>query len=156
MNILSVSIALHVLGVVVWVGGMFFAYVCLRPAAATVLEPPQRLSLWVETFARFFPFVWLAILFILPSGYLLVFSTWGDFAHTPLYVHIMHALGIGMVLIFMHVFFAPYKRLRVAVSIKDWPAGGQQLAQIRRLVGINLSLGIIVVLVATVGRALLV
>lgn len=156
MNIMSISIALHVLSVVVWVGGMFFAYVSLRPAAATVLEPPQRLTLWVQTFARFFPFVWLAIIFILLTGYLMLFTTWGNFAQTPYYVHIMNALGIGMMLIFMHVFFAPYKRLREAVAIQDWPAGGAQLAQIRRLVGINLSLGIIVVLVATAGRALLI
>lgn len=156
MNIMSISIALHVLSVVVWVGGMFFAYVCLRPAAATVLEPPQRLTLWVQTFSHFFPFVWLAIIFILLSGYLMIFTTWGGFAQTPYYVHIMNAMGIGMMLIFMHVFFAPYKRLREAVAIQDWPAGGKQLAQIRHLVGINLSLGLIVVLVATVGRALLI
>lgn len=156
MNITSVSIALHVLSVVVWVGGMFFAYVCMRPAAASTLEPPLRLTLWVQTFARFFPFVWLAIIFILLSGYLILFTTWGGFAQSPIYVHIMNAMGIGMMLIFMHVFFAPYKRLREAVSIKDWPEGGKQLAVIRRMVGINLSLGIAVVLIATAGRALLI
>lgn len=156
MNITSVSIALHVLSVVVWVGGMIFAHTFLRPAAATTLEPPQRLTLWVQVFSRFFPFVWLAIIFILLSGYLMIFTTWGGFAQAPYYVHIMNALGIGMMLIFMHVFFAPYKRLREAVAIQDWPAGGNQLAQIGRLVGINLSLGISVVLVATAGRALLI
>lgn len=156
MNITSVSLALHVLSVVVWVGGMFFAHVCLRPAAATVLEPPQRLSLWVQTFARFFPFVWLAIIFILFSGYLMLFTTWGGFGQTPIYVHIMNAFGIGMMLIFMHVFFVPYKRLREAVAIQDWPEGGKQLAKIRHLVGVNLSLGIVVILVATVGRALVI
>ncbi len=155
MNIMSVSIALHVLSVVVWVGGMFFAYVCLRPAAATVLEPPQRLTLWAQTFARFFPFVWLAIIFILFSGYLMLFTLWGGFAKAPVYVHIMNGLGIVMMLIFMHVFFAAYKRLREAVAIQDWPAGAKKLAQIRLLIGINLSIGIIVILAATMGRALL-
>ena len=29
----ALALALHVLGAVVWVGGMFAAYVCLRPAA---------------------------------------------------------------------------------------------------------------------------
>lgn len=156
MNIASISLALHVLSVVVWVGGMFFAYVCLRPAAASTLEPPQRLTLWVQVFARFFPFVWLAIFFILLSGYMILFTSWGGFGQSPIYVHIMNAFGIGMILIFMHVFFAPYKRLREAVTIQDWPEGGKQLVQIRRLVGINLSLGITVILVATIGRALLI
>ena len=155
MNIMSVSIALHVLSVVVWVGGMFFAYVCLRPAAASALEPPQRLTLWVQTFARFFPFVWLAILLILSSGYMMLFNTWGGFAHAPVFIHIMNALGIIMMLIFMHVFFAPYKRLREAVTIQDWPAGAKKLAQIRLLVGINMSIGLLVILIATVGRTLL-
>lgn len=155
MNIMSVSIALHVLSVVIWVGGMFFAYVCLRPVAASTLEPPLRLTLWVQVFSRFFPFVWLAIIFILLSGYLIIFSTWGSFTHTPYYVHIMNAIGIGMMLIYMHVYFSPYRRLREAVAIQNWPEGGKQLAQIRRLVGINLSLGIIVILIATAGRALL-
>jgi uncharacterized membrane protein len=152
----SISIALHVLSVVVWVGGMFFAYVCLRPAAAGVLEPPARLTLWVQVFTRFFPFVWLAVIFILLSGYLMIFNLWGGFANTPIYVHIMNAIGIGMMLIFMHVFFAPYKRLREAVTIQDWPEGGKQLAMIRRLVGFNLLLGIIVILVATAGRFMLI
>ena len=42
---MSVTITLHLLSAVIWVGGMFFAYMVLRPAAATLLEPPQRLPL---------------------------------------------------------------------------------------------------------------
>ena len=59
---------LHVLGVTVWVGGMFFAYMALRPAAAQVLDPPQRLPLWSETLGRFFRWVWVAVALILASG----------------------------------------------------------------------------------------
>jgi uncharacterized membrane protein len=62
------ALAVHLLGAVVWVGGMFAIYVCLRPALGT-LEPPQRLRLMRITFQKFFPWVWLAILLLLASGY---------------------------------------------------------------------------------------
>ena len=80
MDIKTISIALHVLSAVIWVGGMFFAYMALRPVAAQQLEPPQRLSLWVGVFSKFFPFVWLSVLFLLTTGYNLLFSIWGGFA----------------------------------------------------------------------------
>lgn len=152
MTLNSISIVLHVLSAVVWVGGMFFAYMALRPVAAQQLEPPQRLTLWVGVFSRFFPFVWLSVIFLLATGYNLMFSIWGGFANTPVYVHIMQALGIIMMLIYMHVYFAPFKRLKEAVTTQDWPAGGKQLNQIRQLISVNLSLGLLVVIIASGGR----
>ncbi len=148
----TISIVLHVLSAVVWVGGMFFAYMALRPVAAQQLEPPQRLTLWVGVFSRFFPFVWLSVIFLLATGYTMLYSIWGGFAYAPLYIHIMQGISILMVLIYMHVYFAPFKRLREAVMTQDWPAGGKQLNQIRQLIAINLSLGLIVVIIASGGR----
>ena len=43
---------LHVMGVVVWVGGMFFAHMALRPAVQS-LAPPERLPLLAATLSRF-------------------------------------------------------------------------------------------------------
>ncbi|RMG59236.1 MAG: hypothetical protein D6717_01645 [Gammaproteobacteria bacterium] len=151
---MSIALALHVLSVVVWVGGMFFAYMCLRPAAVEVLEPPLRLQLWVATFRRFFPFVWAAVILIPAAGYWMI-GKFGGFANLPLYVHIMNGLGIVMILIFLHVFFAPYRRLRRAVEAADWPAGGKALAQIRMLVGTNTLIGLATVAIATGGRYLI-
>ena len=152
---MALLISVHVLFVVIWVGGMFFAYMAMRPAAASTLEPPQRLPLWAATFANFFPWVWLAVVLILVSGLLLIFKYFGGMAGSALYIHVMLGLGILMMLIFMHVFFAPYKRLKQAIVIKDWPAGGKALNQIRMLIGINLSLGILTVLIATAGKYLI-
>ena len=148
-------IPLHLLAAVIWVGGMFFAYMALRPAAVETLEPPARLRLWVATFQRFFPWVWLAIIVILASGYGYIFRGYGGFTHTPLFVHVMMGLGIVMMLIFMHVFFAPYRRLRKAVQNRDWAEGGRRLGQIRRLVGINTILGLLTILTASAGRFVL-
>ena len=138
---------LHVLSVVIWVGGMFFAYMALRPVAAERLEPPQRLSLWEGVFSKFFPWVWTSVALILASG-LYMMAMLGK---PPVHVAIMFVLGIVMMLLFAHVFFAPFKRLKRAVAAQDWPAGGAALGQIRKLIAINLSLGILTVTVATLG-----
>lgn len=147
---MGVALLLHLLGVVVWVGGMFFAYTALRPVAATVLEPPQRLNLWAGVFGKFFPWVWGSIALILGSGLYMLMALGG--ASAPLYALAMLVLGVVMMLIFAHVFFAAYKKLKRAVAEQSWPAGGAALGQIRMLIGINLSIGLITVVVAILGR----
>ncbi|MGW8248178.1 MAG: CopD family protein [Acidiferrobacterales bacterium] len=148
----GLAISLHVLAAVIWVGGMFFAYMALRPAALK-LEPPQRLMLWSETFERFFPWVWGSVVVLPFTGYWMIFTMFGGFDSTPLYALIMQYIGIAMIAIFLHVFFAPYRRLRRFVAAEDFPAAGKQLAQIRKLIALNLSLGLITVVIAS-SRAL--
>ncbi|MEW6415472.1 MAG: CopD family protein [Pseudomonadota bacterium] len=147
---MQIAYLLHVLGVVVWVGGMFFAYMALRPVAASVLEPPQRLTLWAGVFGRFFPWVWVSVAMILATGLYLLMLMGGSGA--PHYALAMLALGVVMMAIFAHVFFAPYGRLKRAVAAQDWKAGGAALGQIRQLVGLNLSLGLLTIAVVFLGR----
>ena len=142
---------LHLVGVIVWVGGMFFSHLVLRPASAEILEAPERLPLWNGVLRRFFSWVWIAIAAILASG-LSMIALLGGFAAAGLHVHIMLATGILMMLIFAHVFFVGYGRLKRYVGAREWKAAGAALAQIRMLVGLNLILGVITVAVATVGR----
>ena len=149
---MTLSLFLHVLSVVVWVGGMFFAYMALRPVAASVLEPPQRLALWAGVFGKFFPWVWASVVLILATG-LHMLTVFGGMA-APLYALAMLVLGVVMMLIFGHVFFAPYKKIKRAVAAQDWKAGGGALGQIRRLIGINLSIGLLTIAVVFLGRAL--
>ncbi|MHB1214796.1 MAG: DUF4149 domain-containing protein [Thiobacillus sp.] len=150
---MNIALLLHVLGVVVWVGGMFFAYMALRPVAASVLEPPQRLTLWAGVFGKFFPWVWGSVALILLTGLHMLVKIGGMAA--PHYAMTMLALGVVMMLIFAHVFFAPYNKLKRAVNEQNWKAGGAALAQIRMLIGINLSIGLLTIAVVFVGRALL-
>ncbi len=153
---MAIALMLHLLSAVVWVGGMFFAYMVLRPVAVQVLQPPERLALWARVFAHFFPWVWAAVATLLVSGYGLLFGFFGGMAQAPIYVHVMQALGLVMMLIFAHVYFSPFKRLKMAVKAQDWQAGAKQLAQIRVLVGVNLLLGLMVVGAAGGGRLLMV
>ena len=147
---MTVSLLLHLLGVVVWVGGMFFAYMALRPVAASVLEPPQRLTLWAGVFGKFFPWVWVSVVLILLSGLHMLMVLGGLAA--PLYALAMLGLGLVMMLIYAVVFFSPYAKLKRAVGEQNWKAGGAALGQIRQLIGINLSLGLITITLVFVGR----
>ncbi|MFZ1909535.1 MAG: CopD family protein [Burkholderiales bacterium] len=147
---MRVELLLHLLADVVWVGGMFVAYLAVRPAAVEALEPPQRLRLWRGIFTRFFRWVWLAMFLILGTG----FSMMGRMSPAPGYVLAMAGIGVLMSAIFMHVYFAPFGRLKRAVQHEDWKAGGAALGQIRILVGLNLVLGLLNIAVAMLGPLL--
>lgn len=146
-------VMLHLLGIVIWVGGMFFAHQILRPVAADQLEPPLRLPLWVGVFKRFFPWVWVSVALVLLSG-LFMIGFLGGMGSVPLYVHAMLGTGIVMMAIFAYVFFVPFARLKRSVVNQDWKAGGAALANIRQLVGINLLLGLATIALATAGAML--
>jgi uncharacterized membrane protein len=147
----TVALIIHLLAAVVWVGGMFFAHQVLRPAVA-MLEPGPRLVLWSRVLGRFFAWVIAAIILLLLSGYVLVLGVLGGFRAIGLYINLMQGLGILMVLLFLHLYFAPWRRFRMAVARQDWAEGGRQLGQIRTIVTINLVLGLVVAAIGGSGR----
>lgn len=144
---------IHLLAIVVWVGGMFFAYVVLRPSAAEVLQPPERLRLWDKVFSRFFNWVWLGIFLVLVSGFYMIYL-FGGFASLPLYINLMLLLGLVMMLIYVYVFFKCYVQFNRLVAKQAWPAAGAMLGTIRKLVGLNLSIGLVTIAVAIFGRGM--
>ena len=145
------ALTLHMLGAVVWVGGMFAAYICLRPAAGS-LEGPQRLQLWRNFFAKFFIWVWISILLLLGSGYWMLVTAFGGFKGAPLYINLMQLLGIVMVLLFVWLFHGPWLKFKRAVDAKDWPAAAGHIALIARIIQVTLPLGLIVVVIGGTGR----
>ena len=147
----AIAITLHLLASVIWVGGMFFAVYVLRLAAGP-MEPSDRVSLWQRAFANFFPWVWIAVILLPVTGYWLVFDLHGHLANLPLPYHIMHGLGWIMILIFLHLWFAPYARFKRALAGGNIPEAGKQLNTIRLMVTGNLYLGLINVLIGTSGR----
>jgi len=147
----AIAVILHALSAVVWVGGMFFAHQALRPAAV-VLEPGPRLMLWARVLGRFFAWVIGAVVLLLVSGFAMVFDVFGGFGGLGLYIQLMMGIGIVMMLLFFHLYFAPWRRFRAAVGRQDWADGGRQLGQIRSIVTVNLVLGLIVVGIGASGR----
>jgi uncharacterized membrane protein len=148
---MTTPISLHILAAILWIGGMFFAVVVLRPAAGA-LEPPERLALWRRVFERFFPWVWLSVAVLLGTGYWMIFAGFDGFAHLPPHVNLMHGLGWLMVLIYLHLWFAPYKRFKAALDAGDVPAAAAKLNQIRWIVTANLALGLITAIIGASGR----
>ena len=151
MLVTALALTLHVLGAVVWVGGMFAAYVCLRPAAGK-MEAPQRLGLWQRFFAKFFPWVWVSVVLLLLSGYWMLVTAFGGFAGAPLYINLMQTLGLIMVALFAWLFHGPWLRFKRAVDAGNWPVAGAQLNRIRVIIMVNLPLGLIVVVIGGTGR----
>ena len=151
MLTIALLLAIHIVSVVFWVGGMAFAYAILRPSAGP-LEAPVRLALWARVFARFLPWVGVSALALLITGFAMIFLMFGGMADVPLYVNLMLGVGIVMMLIYLHLVFAPWKRLRRAVDAATWPEAAKALHQIRVLVGINTVLGTIVIVLGGSGR----
>jgi len=146
----SALLLVHLVCVVVWVGGMFFAYFCMRPAAVDVLAPAQRLPLWVATFQRFFRFAAVAVVLLMLTG-LGMFSQVG-FRYAPMGWNLMMALGLTMALVFTYVYAVAYPLLRKYCSATDWKLAGTVLNRIRKLVGINLVLATVVLIAAAFSR----
>lgn len=143
---------LHVLAIVVWIGGMVFAHFFLRPAAMQ-LPPPQRVPLMHGALERFFSAVLVSIVIVLATGLWMIGRVAKETVQAglsfnmPLDWTIMAVLGIAMMAIFGHIRFALFKRLSRAVSGQDWAAGAAALDGIRTWVGINLFLGVLIIIV---------
>jgi uncharacterized membrane protein len=144
-------IALHILAAAVWVGGMFFAYMVLRPSAGP-LESPARLALWQRVFGRFFPWVWASIAILLISGYTMLFIHFGGFAGADPHINVMQLTGIAMMLLFLHLYFARWRRFARAVETGALEDAAKQLNRIRRIIAVNLVLGLLTVAVGASGR----
>jgi uncharacterized membrane protein len=147
----GIALTLHLLAATVWVGGLFFAFVCLRSAAAG-LDAAHRLQLWADALGMFFRWVWAAVVLLLGTGLWMIFSLPGGMKGVGLHVHLMLGLGIVMMLLAGHTQFAPLKRLRRAVAGSHWADAGRALNQARLFIGITLLLGLAVLAIASGGR----
>lgn len=148
--------SIHLLSVVVWVGGMFFALYCLRPAAA-VLEPAVRVGLMRAALGRFLDIVIVAAALVLITGAWMVAIVSrtsvnaGIGFNMPIDWDVMVALGLVMIAVFGYIRFAVFKRFERVAAAKDWPAAGAALGRIGRLVGFNLALAVVIVVVTRLG-----
>ncbi len=141
MIVWNLVLAVHILAMALWTGGMAYALLVLRPSLA-VLAAPDQLLLHGQAFARFFRLVWVAMPLVLLSGWGMVFGVYGGFAHLPWPVNVMQALGLVMAVVFLALVFGPWRRFRAQPSV-------EAAASIRRLIHANLGLGAIIIVVAS-------
>jgi len=152
----SVLKTLHLLAVIVWLGGMVFSHFFLRPALVA-LEPAVRVRLMHDVLGRFFNVVLAAVLLVLVSGSWLigqvarqVVQAGAPFA-MPVEWMVMSSLGGAMALIFVYIRWVLYRRLGRAVAAANWADGAAALGQIRNWVVVNLLLGVVIVVVTLIG-----
>ncbi|MEE3923574.1 CopD family protein [Pseudomonas viridiflava] len=148
MTAFSTVYTLHLLAALVWVGGMFFAWIVLRPAVIAALEGPSRLKVWVQVFPRFFVWVWAAVIVLPITGIGMIQLNFTSFETAPRYVQIMMGLYVVMVALFLRIHSLQLPELQRAVEAEQWSEGAAALGRIRRLVGINLIIGLAVVVIA--------
>ncbi|MBI2772406.1 MAG: CopD family protein [Burkholderiales bacterium] len=129
----------HLAAAIFWMGGMAFAVLALRPIIAEQLQPPQRLPLMAAVLGRFFVVVGVSIAVLLATGLFMLLQT--GMKAAPPGQHAMLALGLVMMLVFGHLFFSPFRRMKLAVAAADWPEAGKRAGQIVMMVKINLGLG---------------
>ncbi|MDH0747501.1 DUF2269 family protein [Pseudomonas sp. GD03842] len=148
MSPVALVYVLHVVSAVLWVGGMFFAWMILRPAVIAALEGPARLKLWIQVFPRFFVWVWCAVIMLPVTGIGMININFSGFQTAPRYVQVMIGLYIVMTALFLRISTLNLPQLRKSVEAEQWAEGAAALGGIRRLVGINLLIGIAVVAIA--------
>jgi uncharacterized membrane protein len=154
MNLkLAIPLLLHEFASIVWIGGMFFSHFFLRPVLKRSLEPPARIQLALGGFRRFFPWVWVCIAMLWITG------AWVAIVHfqhkVGLHVYIMAGIALVMTLVFAYLFAFPYRKLRVAVEYENWRWASAKFSSIRKLMAVNLVLGLTIVAVASVGPVVL-
>jgi uncharacterized membrane protein len=142
----SSLIALHLIGMAIWVGGMFIMHHAVRPTVLALLEGPARISMMHALLTKFFRFVWVAIGMTFVSGWVMLAMS--EFKG-PRNWHIMALTGTLMVLVFLFIYFGPKKKLDAAVAASAWPDAVKALDRIRGLVLVNLGLGIVTIIVAS-------
>jgi len=151
MFAVSVLVALHALFATIWVGGLVFAFMVLRPSV-DVMPAPDRLALLARIFRRFFVWIWHAVVLMPLTGYAVMFMLYGGFRGADGFIHAMQGLGWIMTIAFLALFFGPYPAFRKAVAAGDWQAAAPRLKTMRAIIAFNLVLGLLTVAIGAGGR----
>lgn len=138
---------LHLAAGIVWMGGMTFMLFALRPAAATMAEPQVRARLIVQVWQRFFLLVAVAVVTLFATGtnlYTTAFRVTREATgqgSVPLGWNLMLAIGLVMMAIFGHIYFASFRKFSRTVEAAEWPVAAKAAALIQKLVMTNFVLG---------------
>ncbi len=136
-------LAVHLLSWATWLGGAAYALFVLRPSLG-LLDATQRNSVHLQTLRRFFRLVWHVMPLVLVTGWLMLAFPLGGFNNPDWHIQTMQALGVIMALVFAYAFFGPFRKAHRA--LRPQPA---TFDTIRSLVSVNLLLGGVVVVVAS-------
>ena len=139
-------LAVHLLGMAMWVGGSAYALLVLRPSL-NLLDQTQRVSVSLQTLRRFFRLVWHVMPLVLLTGWSMEIFREGGFANADWHINAMQGLALVMAATFLWAFFGPFQRARRAIRPQP-----KTFESIRSLVTANLAIGIAIVVIASLGH----
>ena len=148
----AIPLFIHLLCAAFWVGGMATMHFAVRPSAVATLEPPLRLRMMAATLRRFFVGVDASVTLLFVTGVAMILSA-GGFRGLHWRIEAMMSIAIVMAAIYVYIRASVFRAMRRAVDESAWPVAAARLNTVRKLVMVNLVLGVIVFGVATVGRA---
>ena len=143
---------IHLVAGILWMGGMAFMLLALRPAAAALLQPPERLMLMASVWKRFFPIVLVSIFALFTTGTNLYTTTFRAIKATtgqgsvPTGWNIMLVAGLLMMAIFAYTYWVAFAKFKKAMAETDWPVAGKAAAQINTAMVVNFTLGWLAIL----------
>jgi uncharacterized membrane protein len=143
---MTIGLAAHVVGAIIWVGGLFSALVLLPVRVASDSE----WRFWDAPGRRLFRWNWVGVALVFGSGLGMMLLALGGAA--PLYVRAMMALGVGAVAIFAYLFFMPWRRFQWAVAAADMAGAKRQMLRTRIFAGITLAFALIAAVIGASGR----
>lgn len=147
-----IALFIHLLCAAFWVGGMATMHFAVRPSAVATLEPPLRLRMMAATLRRFFVGVDASVTLLFVTGVTMILAT-GGFRGPHWRIEAMMSIAIVMAAIYVYIRASVFRALRRAVEESAWPVAAARLNTVRKLVTLNLALGVVVFAVATIGRA---
>jgi uncharacterized membrane protein len=145
-------IFLHLVGVVVWLGGMFFLLHCLRPSLEAI-EGPQRPKLMLAVQGKFFKMVTVSLVLIWGSGLAMLGTAISNgLKPWPVGWHVMITLAAVMTILFFYIRFSLFAQAQRAFAAAKPGELGPIMEKIRICVMTNMGLGFVVVAAAIFGR----
>lgn len=145
----AIADALHQLGIVILIGGMFFLLLVLRPASRDMGTGEERLLVYSHFFKHLFRWLWFALLLLWVSGVGKIFLS--GYHHLPLQVRVMAGAGALMTLFTLLAHFAFYYQMDEAMAAEHLPRAAKRGSRVRKIMAVNLLIGLVVVVLGVFG-----
>jgi uncharacterized membrane protein len=145
----AIAHAVHQIGVLIWIGSLFFVRLVLLPATAATRAPMDRMSFRLAAYRRMFRWGWVSMLLVWGSGLWSLRAP--ELTKLPLHVEIMAAIAGVMVLLHLVGFLVLYLNMEIAVQEERLIGAAKNNFWMRKLIWVNLILGLAAALLGASG-----
>lgn len=146
-----IAFPIHVIAVIVWLGGLFLLAVMLGPTAREV-DSAASASLWHRLLSRFFVWGSISLAIAVASGIAIVQLRFDGFSGIPAVHRWNMIVGLPAIALFSYAQIGPWRACRRAIAEGDWIAVEHSGSRIRTLFGIVVTLGLVASAASAAGR----